>query len=868
MRWTQELNECVMRAYFEATEGGTNLTSYRGRLLSLFQTLQPASTVTAQRLSDQVRAIQRLHLLDESTLDRLRNTVRINRESTDTPQPTSPAPPADSQWPVNSTMDDVSEGLAVGNVSIQTNEQLRRTLEHSIQEFRDQPILNRPRLPKLPLHRNNLVLMGTLDCLLAPYFRSSADLVDTHSILYCGAVAVCRVAGVKFPNTQPTRPASGKPAWQIRIERRIDRARVLIAKLICFRAGNCRPRVMRFMAQAFAGTNVSPSEYMARATERIDFWKQKVYAWANRIRRYKERADRYFLNRTFQSEEKRVYRGWEKCSDSVTDRQMPNIDAMASFWRNIWSMPVSHTEGDWIELVKQSCEQVPDMEPIIIEPLDVGNAIRSAHNWKSPGLDGLHNFWIKWFKSSHGCLANQFQEAVDRGSLPTFMTTGVTHLLFKSGCTTEPKNYRPITCLPTIYKLLTSILGKKLSNYFYDNNILAITQNGCKAGSRGTKELLLIDTTVSQQARRNKRNLSVAWIDYKKAYDSVPHTWLMRVLELYKVDATLRTFLQACMRQWVTHLRLPGGGGASLPEGAINIERGIFQGDSLSPLWFCLALNPLSTLLESSKLGYRFRRGGEIMSHLLYMDDLKLFASNEPDLIELLKTTERFSKSINMEFGIEKCAVMHVRRGKVVNSPNLQLSENISLKSLSETETYKYLGMSESLGIADADVKQTVKDRFFCRLRKVLTSLLSGGNKVRAFNSWVMPVLAYSFGILRWTQTELDALDRRVRCLLTKYRMHHPRSSVMRLYISRRCGGRGFLNAKDLHNREVNNLRAYFLKMDVGLHKDVVAVDKGLTMLSLAKENWCNLAVLSASDRINVWKNSYEPLPLERAELR
>ncbi|KAJ0170613.1 hypothetical protein K1T71_013984 [Dendrolimus kikuchii] len=83
----------------------------------VYETLQPASTVTAQRLSDQVRAIQRLHLLDESTLDRLRNTVRINRESTDTPQPTSPAPPADSQWPVNSTMDDVSEGLAVARAT-------------------------------------------------------------------------------------------------------------------------------------------------------------------------------------------------------------------------------------------------------------------------------------------------------------------------------------------------------------------------------------------------------------------------------------------------------------------------------------------------------------------------------------------------------------------------------------------------------------------------------------------------------------------------------------------------------------------------------------------------------------------------------
>lgn len=60
-----------MRAYYGAIEGGTNLTAYRHRMLSLFQTLEPTLTITAQRHSDQMRAIQRLHLLDEPTLERL-----------------------------------------------------------------------------------------------------------------------------------------------------------------------------------------------------------------------------------------------------------------------------------------------------------------------------------------------------------------------------------------------------------------------------------------------------------------------------------------------------------------------------------------------------------------------------------------------------------------------------------------------------------------------------------------------------------------------------------------------------------------------------------------------------------------------------
>jgi hypothetical protein len=63
----------------------------------------------------------------------------------------------------------------------------------------------------------------------------------------------------------------------------------------------------------------------------------------------------------------------------------------------------------------------------------------------------------------------------------------------------------------------------------------------------------------------------------------------------------------------------------------IPISRGIFQGDSLSPLWFCLALNPLSKLLNNTKMGFDLKHGHrekQTVNHLFYMDDLKLYAAN------------------------------------------------------------------------------------------------------------------------------------------------------------------------------------------------------------------------------------------------
>nr|XP_034831559.1 uncharacterized protein LOC117988518 [Maniola hyperantus] len=368
-----------------------------------------------------------------------------------------------------------------------------------------------------------------------------------------------------------------------------------------------------------------------------------------------------------------------------------------------FSREVEHEEGPWIAAVEEACASIEPMNPVAISAEDVAGAVRRAPNWKSPGPDGLHHYWLKGFSVCHATLARQFQEALEQRALPSLFTTGITHLAPKSTDTTDPAKYRPITCLTTIYKTLTSVLSLKISRHVDENNIISGAQNGCRGGSRGTKELLLIDSVAGQLVKRNRRNFSAAWIDYRKAFDSVPHSWLLRVLELYKVDGTVRDFLGACMGQWSTILCLHGERLAAADD-RIRIGRGIFQGDCLSPLWFCLSLNPLSTLLEGSGTGFQFRRGGTKVPHLLYMDDLKLLAPNATRLQELLNVTTDFSNSIRMELGLDKCAVMHVERGQVTHLAEVSL-EPSTIRTLSEAESYRYLGMSQSLGVKETDVK-------------------------------------------------------------------------------------------------------------------------------------------------------------------
>jgi len=95
---------------------------------------------------------------------------------------------------------------------------------------------------------------------------------------------------------------------------------------------------------------------------------------------------------------------------------------------------------------------------------------------------------------------------------------------------TEVTNYRPITCLSPIWKLLTSIFSQKIYNHLKSNDLLPDQKKGCGNKSRRTKHQLLIDKTIIRNCKQRKTGLAMGWVDYEKAFDMVPHSWILKVL--------------------------------------------------------------------------------------------------------------------------------------------------------------------------------------------------------------------------------------------------------------------------------------------------------------------------------------------------
>ena len=197
------------------------------------------------------------------------------------------------------------------------------------------------------------------------------------------------------------------------------------------------------------------------------------------------------------------------------DNQLEFMDAK---WLKNLQREVKVTKQKKVDITKESLKKILGRMP----------------NWKSPGLDLVQGFWIKNFSSLHGRVRSQIKECLGSDIAPSWLTKGRTALVQKHKSKGNiASNFRPITCLPLMWKLLSGVIADQIYGDLDQQKLLPEEQKGCRKRSRETNDLLYIDTAVIREVKSRKNNLAMAWIDYKKAYDMVPHSWIKECLDLF-----------------------------------------------------------------------------------------------------------------------------------------------------------------------------------------------------------------------------------------------------------------------------------------------------------------------------------------------
>ena len=167
--------------------------------------------------------------------------------------------------------------------------------------------------------------------------------------------------------------------------------------------------------------------------------------------------------------------------------------------------------------------------------------------------------WLKKFTSIHGTLALEMNGCLQGAQVPDWMTKGKTTLIQKDpNKGTAPNNYRPVTCLPMMWKILTAQIKEKIYNSLTSHGLFPEEQKGCRKGSRGTAELLYIDQHIINKSRTRRTNLAMAWIGNKRAYDMVPQSWILHCLKMYKISHEVINFIEHTMKTWRVELTAGG----------------------------------------------------------------------------------------------------------------------------------------------------------------------------------------------------------------------------------------------------------------------------------------------------------------------
>ncbi len=239
----------------------------------------------------------------------------------------------------------------------------------------------------------------------------------------------------------------------------------------------------------------------------------------------------------------RFYRSLEK----TPEIQPINIkdEDLTDFWSKMWTKEGTVNDNKQSEKLEAFLgfgnRFTDEEEKFDISEDDFEHLIGTLPNWKASGPDKIYNFYIKRFTALHKILRLEIIKIINNEYTPTGdFYKGLTFLIPKD-VVKEAKHFRPITCLSNLFKLTTKLINQSLQVKIERGDMLSHNQLGTRRRCQGAKEQALINKSLNE-CTDNK--LKTAWLDVKKAFDSIPHHVLIRILKSFNTPTFIVRFLE------------------------------------------------------------------------------------------------------------------------------------------------------------------------------------------------------------------------------------------------------------------------------------------------------------------------------------
>ncbi|KIH61045.1 reverse transcriptase [Ancylostoma duodenale] len=201
---------------------------------------------------------------------------------------------------------------------------------------------------------------------------------------------------------------------------------------------------------------------------------------------------------------------------------------------------------------------------------------------------------------------------------------------YKKGDPGDITNYRPISLLSMIYKVMTKVIRRRLEKIIGETSVFPPEQAGFRKKFSTVDHIHTVSIILEKSYEYNV-NTYLLFVDFTKAFDRVELPAIWQAMESFGIEEGLIKVIELLYANGTAGVKV----GNRRTE--INIQRGVRQGDSLSPLLFILTLQ--YALNNVRLLGKGFRMEGALLSYLAYADDVVLLAHNCEDLQALADTS-------------------------------------------------------------------------------------------------------------------------------------------------------------------------------------------------------------------------------------